>query len=261
MERLMPSPFPGIDPYIESQRWSGFHVTAIGVLLEMLVPMVRPRYVVDPEERIYLHFEDETRVVRPDLFVADKPNAPARPETATATALAEPITITLPIPEEHRERRLAIRNREDHTLVTVIELLSPSNKRAGSLDQASYLEKRNDVLKAGASLVELDLLRGGERMPSDEPLPPADYYAIVCRAKEFPRASAFAWTLRQSLPTIHIPLAEGDPDVHLDLQTVYSTVYDRAGYDYSLDYAVAVEPPLTEEDRSWADEILRAQAI
>jgi hypothetical protein len=232
----------------------------LGVLIETLVPLVRPRYVVDAEERVYVHFEDETRLIRPDLAISDAHAQPIRSAGGVTAVLADPVLITLPMPEEVRERYLTVRNRETHELVTVIELLSPSNKRSGSHDQAMYLEKRNEVIRSEINLVELDLLRGGQRLPSVQPLPPADFYAIVCRAGELPRASAYHWTLRQSLPTIPIPLAEGDADVALDLQSAFGTVYDRAGYDYALDYAAAVEPPLLDDDRIWTEEIVHSRA-
>ena len=47
----MPSPFPGMDPFIESQKWSGFHTGCITTMQEKLIPRVRPKYIVDVEER------------------------------------------------------------------------------------------------------------------------------------------------------------------------------------------------------------------
>ena len=116
----MPSPFPGMDPFIESQRWTSFHDRFIVSLGDALVPQVRPRYVVDVGERVYLE----------------------------------------------REIFLTLRDRASNEVVTVIEVLSPSNKRPGSDGRKEYLEKRNQVLMSTAHLIELDLLRGGERLPA-----------------------------------------------------------------------------------------------
>jgi len=133
----------------------------------------------------------------------------------------------------------------------VIEVLSLGNKRAGSDGQREYLTKRESILQSAAHLVELDLLRGGQRLPTIEPLPVADYFAFVCRAYDRPEAQVYAWTLRQSLPTIPIPLNRGDPDVLLDLQNGFTRVYDRAGYDYSLDYRQPVQPAFAAREAEW----------
>lgn len=257
----MPSKFPGVDPFIEGQRWPNFHGSIIFTIRDMLVPSLRPRYVVDVEQYVYLALEeyDDPRLIRPDVFIADAEPSQPRSGGGTATAvLAEPATVRLPFQEVERHRYLTIRKRDTHKLITVIEVLSPANKQPGSDDYRTYLNKREDVLRGGANLVELDLLRGGKRMPTADPLPPADYYALVCRTYEQPRADAYHWTLREPLPVIPIPLAQADPDVTLDLQMAFTTVYDHAGYDYSLDYGAGVDPSLSENDRAWVQEILRS---
>ena len=132
----------------------------------------------------------------------------------------------------------------------MIEVLSPWNKTPGD-GQTEYLVKRANVLRTPAHLVELDLLRGGQRLPTREPLKPADYYAFVCRKERLPQVDVYAWTLQQPLPPIPIPLAGSDPDVILDLQAAFTTTYDRAGYDYSLNYSRAVEPPLAPAVADW----------
>ena len=145
-------------------------------------------------------------------------------------------------------------------VVTVIEVLSPGNKRPGSDGRREYLTKRETVLLSATHLLELDLLRGGERLPTIEALPRADFYAFVCRARQRPLAEVYPWTLRQPLPSLPVPLAQGDPEISLDLQAVFTTVYDRAGYDYALDYTQPVEPPLSEEEQAWCSEVLRQAA-
>src|SRR5205807_8922885 len=135
------------------------------------------------------------RQIHPDLLIA---NTFAQVKTAiggaSAIATIEPVKITLPMPEEVKELYVPIRDRKTQNIVTVIEVLSPTNKRAGSYDRTLYLAKRDEVVLGEISLVELDLLRGGRRLPSEEPLPPADFYAIVSRAGERPCASAYPWT-------------------------------------------------------------------
>jgi hypothetical protein len=141
-------------------------------------------------------------------------------------------------------------------VVTIVEVLSPTNKRPGGDGRDAYLQKREEVLLSPAHLVELDLLRGGERLPALKPLPPGDYYAFVSRQRDRPMAAVYAWSLRSPLPAIPVPLAGDDRDVIPDLQSVFTDVYDRAGYDYTLDYERAVEPTLSEDDATWARERL-----
>ena len=217
----MPSPFPGMDPFIEGQRWRDFHTTFITVIREMLTPRVRPRYVVEVEEYVYLARaeEDPDRLIEPD-------------------------------PARFRQSHLTIRTRQSQNVVTVIELLSPWNKTAGE-GRLEYLVKRSNIFCTPANLVEIDLLRGGQRLPTREPLAPADYYAFVCRKEQLPKVDVYGWTLQQPLPSIPIPLAGDDPDVVLDLQAALTTTYDRAGYDYALDYRRAVEPALETSTDAW----------
>ena len=173
-----------------------------------------------------------------------------------ATAVeTEPALLTLPTIDPVEEIYLTIRSRENDDVVTVIELLSPTNKLSRD-GRTEYLNKRNTVLHSEASLVEIDLLRGGKRLPTVERLPKGDYYAFVTRAERRPTVEVYSWPLERRLPKIPIPLAEGDPDVSLDLQAVFDTTYDRSGYDYSLNYKKPVEPPLTESQSAWVAEML-----
>ena len=162
------------------------------------------------------------------------------------------------MPEQRRESYLVIRLQETMEVVTVLETLSPSNKRPGGDGRREYLQKRETLLQSQAHLIELDLLRGGQRLPTATPLPPGDYYALVSRRPRGPRAAVYAWTLRDRLPTIPVPLKEGDADVPLDLQAAFATVYDRARYDLSVRYAAELQPPLSADDALWVRELLAA---
>jgi hypothetical protein len=250
-----------MDPFIESQRWEDFHASWVPALRDALVPAVRPRYIVRVEERVYLEHSREERIgyIYPDVAVADRADQQALGSgiggTAVVTARAAEI-LTLPMPERRYELFLTLRDRESKEIVTVVEVLSPTNKRAGSDGRREYLEKRDALLLSAAHLVEVDLLRGGERLPTVEPLSPADYYVFVARHRQRPKVEIYRWTVRDSLQAIPVPLAGEDPDVLLDLQAVFTTVYDRAGYDYSLNYRRPVEPPLSEADAAWVHGVL-----
>jgi hypothetical protein len=146
--------------------------------------------------------------------------------------------------------------RETGELVTVIELLSPTNKRKGSISWNLYLRKRKELLYSRVHLVELDLLRGGERMPLVN-APKTDYLALISRWEWRPKAVAIGWSLREPLPTIPVPLKGRDEWAKLNLQEVFTTVYDRGGYRYLLDYNRPIEPPLSDEEQSWVQERLK----
>jgi hypothetical protein len=255
----MPSPFPGMDPYLEAPAgWQEFHSRFINTISDFLVPQLRPRYAVHIERYAYLTALDaEAPHLRPDVSVAQ--TSPEAPRTegavATLTEIATAILVPLPDIEEVRHYFLEIRELTTQRVVTVIEMLSPFNKRIGD-GRTEYLKRRNAILNSDAHLIELDLLREGERVPMGKPLPPADYYAIVSRSYRRPMAEVYAWTIRQKMPTIPVPLLWGEPDVPLDLQGVLTTVYDRAGYDYRLPYDRDPEPPLRAEDAAWAREII-----
>jgi len=255
----MPSPFPGMDPFIESQRWEGFHASFMSGIRDSLVAALRPRYEVDVEMRVYLEkrdLEETARTFVTDVGIAALDRDPKHGSIAVETETAvEANECVLPWPEEHREASLVIRRPHASEVVTVIELLSPTNKLRRADGRELYLEKRMELLQTRTHLVELDLLRGGERMPFSNP-PGGDYFALVSRAGRRPVAKVYGWLLAHPLPVIPIPLANGDSDVDLDLQAVFDEVYDRAGYDYTLDYGLDVAPPLAESEKKWVEGLL-----
>jgi hypothetical protein len=252
-----------MDPCIESQLWEDFHHAVIEVVRETLIPQTRPRYVVRVEERVYVEHMPHSGLafIRPAVTVLERTGRMEASEGSAAAAApvaVAPVILHVPVPERVREAFLTIRERETMEVVTVIEVLSPGNKWAGSDGRREYLRKRGDVLLSATHLVELDLFRGGERLPTIEPLPPGDYYAFVCRRQHRFQAEVYAWLLPQPLPPIPVPLAEADSDIVLDLQTICTTVYDRAGYDYSINYRQPIMPPLNDTEQVWARQILAA---
>jgi hypothetical protein len=255
-----------MDPFIESHIWEDFHHALIEVMRESLIPHTRPRYVVRVEERVYVEhtLSSGSMFIRPDVTVLERAGSEGTLESTepmATSAVVTPIIRHLPVPEQVHEAFLTIRERETMEVVTVIAVLSPGNKRAGSDGRREYLRKREEVLLSATHLVELDLLRGGECLPTLEPLPPGDYYTFICRGQRRFQAEVYAWSLRQPLPPVPIPLARADPDIVLDLQAMFTTVYDRAGYDYSLNYRHALMPPLSDADQAWAQRLLGQGAL
>lgn len=247
----MPSPFPGMDPFIESQKWRGFHHSIISSIRDALMPSVRPRYVVDVEENVYLAKEDgdRLRMFAPDVSVVRDEGWMDAVDGRMGTTV-EPDILTLPLMKQIEEAYLVLRATDSEEVVTVIEVLSPTNKSSRD-GRTEYLSKRNALTHSAVHLVEIDLLRGGLRLPMQEPLPPADYYTFVSRAADRPKVNVYHWPLDHRLPVIPIPLADGDADVRLDLQAVFDDTYDRSGYDYALKYGEATEPPLGENRNEW----------
>src|SRR5688572_25458897 len=127
----MPSPFPGMDPFIERYRFHDFHGSLLFAIRDALVPEVRPKYVVLTQERLFVDREDANgfpRYIEPDVVVGEPFALSTRSGGRSAAALAEPVPIILPIVQPSKERYLTIVERETLDLVTVIEILSPSNK-------------------------------------------------------------------------------------------------------------------------------------
>ncbi len=255
----MPCPVPGMDPFFEGQRWPDFHHRLISAIADALTPALRPRYEARIEERVYVERESDLAigVVRPDISIVQE-----TPQNGGGMAtIAPPARLAIAMPVEHREAFIEIRIVPSGELVTVIEVLSPANKRAGSDGRSEYLRKRQAVLGSRVHLLELDLLRGGQRMPMADPLPPADFYVIASRARTRPVADVWHFALRDPLPVVGVPLAGGDPDLALDLQAEFTSIYDRAGYDYTLRYQQEVAPPLAPEDTEWVRKLLAAREV
>ena len=257
----MPSPFPGMDPFIEGQKWEDFHASFITAIRDVLVPAVRPKYIVDVERRIYLERIDPAEPVQTlvaDAAIYHRFDHLSEGSVAVANEPSiKPKVCTLPFFEEHRETFITIRRGSPARVVTVIELLSPTNKRKGTEGRDQYLDKVHALLKTSVSLVEIDLLRGGERSPVSDP-PPGDYFAMVSKPKPRPLAEVYGWSLADPLPRILIPLSIEDPDVPLDLQAAFNLVYDRAGYDYAINYKQPVIPPLSETEHPMITQVVES---
>lgn len=143
-------------------------------------------------------------------------------------------------------------------LVTVIEILSRSNKRPGHAEWEKYQRKRMDLLHSSVHLLEIDLLRAGERPPLTRPVPPAPYYAVLSRAETRPTVDVWPIQLSEALPLLPVPLMAPDADARLDLGAAVATVYDRGPYSRVIDYREPPPlPPLSPEEQAWVETLLR----
>jgi hypothetical protein len=154
---------------------------------------------------------------------------------------------------------IEIRDVARRELVTAIEILSPTNKRGEGYRE--YLDKRQRILLSAAHLVEIDLLRSGQRVPMQQSLPPAPYFVFVGRAERRPIVDVWPIQLADRLPQIPIPLLADDPDVTLDLQQALDTIYDALSYDLSVDYARPPDVPLEGVAAEWSQELLRTGGL
>jgi len=254
-----------MNPYLEQpSAWLDFHTRFIPLAAELLGAQVLPKYYVKIEEHLFIHEPSAAErfpLGRPDLSV--HPVGNGRPSsTSSAGLLAAPYSVGMPVVvEEVRLPYLEIIDRANRKVVTVLELLSPSNKQVKS-DRDQYRAKVQRILASGTNFVEIDLLRGGPRMPWER-LPACDYYAIVSRPAERnsaePHAGLWPIGLREKLPTIPVPLRPGEPEPTLDLQAILHRIYDTAGYQLFI-YDSEPEPPLTGEDAAWAAQLLNPSA-
>lgn len=253
----MPTPFPGMDPYLERPgRWHPFHTLLISEIALALAPLVAPKYYVSVEERAYIVSGEQPVARRPDVALVGKPVPQPEPVPGAQTAVSSrAVLVEVPIPEEVRERFLEIRDATTEEVVTVIEVLSPANKRPGP-GRSLYLHKREQVLSSLTSLVEVNLLRAGAAMPLSQEVT-SDYYILVSRGWQRPKALLFPFSVREPIPAIPVPLRQGEDAPTLELDTVLHELYDRARFDLRIDYREPSDPPLRAGDARWAANLLK----
>ena len=248
----MASPFPGMDPYLENpELWSAVHSRLIVAIADELVEHLSEKYRVEVEKRVYFSSDDGSVLVGiPDVSVATSRSAKSTTGTVTLPLPVQPETVTVPLAEEVTERYLEIREVATGMVVTVIELLSPKNKRPGE-GRMAYLRKRNQVLASVSHLVEIDLLRGGQPLPITSGHT-SDYRILVSQADRRPRADLYGFDLQQPLPPFPVPLMPGEEAPILALQPLLNRVYGKGRYHLAIDYGQPPVPPLGEEAEKWA---------
>ncbi len=255
----MPNPFPGMNPYLEHPDfWPEVHHLLISAIKEWLTPQLRPKYRVAIEKRIYeIQGENSLLVAIPDVSIQQKrrPASAASNGVAVASRTVQPLKVRIPVSAEFREGYLEVIDMTTKEVVTVLEVLSPANKRRGE-GRKKYDNKRNKIFDSSTHLVEIDLLRGGEPLPVFGDSHNSDYRVLVSRSNQRPIADLYLFNLPDPIPAFPLPLRPEDVEPVLDLQALINQVYDRAGYDFEIDYTPGAAPPLSEADAAWADSLL-----
>ncbi|MGA7937036.1 MAG: DUF4058 family protein [Kovacikia sp.] len=255
----MHNPFPGMNPYLEHpELWPQVHNRLIVAIADELAGAIAPKYRVAIEQRIYMSIEDPQSLIGiADIGVKRDREEISSPMSPTST-IVKPQQVRLPMPWEVRERYLEIREVATRELVTVIEVLSPANKRS-SKGRSIYEAKRMRILSSMTHLVEIDLLRSGKPMPMMVGTS-SDYRILVSRSHLRPNADLFAFNLPDPIPVFPIPLHTGDPEPIVDLQWLLNNIYDRARLDLSIDYRVeAINRGITMAEtinRDWLESII-----
>lgn len=261
----MPSPLPGMDPWLEGRLWPDVHNSLIYTIRSALSTELPEGYFAGIEEYVWLSsdgHESRSQRVKPDGYVVETQSSLPQSQRGHAhIRTAEPTAIvTLPMPDAVARKQYLRITDHDGDVVTVIEVLSPSDKLPKQ-DRAHYLNKRDEYFAAGANLIEIDLLRKGHRVPMGDPaLPEADYYILVSPENQFPHSMAWAFTVRDPIPTIPVPLRVGIPAIPLALQRCLDRAYDDARYNTKIDYTKPPSPPLRKADADWVQEYLRKHA-
>lgn len=259
----MRCPFPGMDPYVErSAIWPDFHDRLITHIGETLQPSLRPRYAALTQDRLYV--VESGRPIRPDVSVV---RTSVERNLPTGLALAEldaPVIVELSREEIRQPLLYIIEPAAGNRIVTAIEVLSPDNKRSGP-GRDSYLNKQQELWEAGAHLIEIDLLRAGRstvRVPEEEldRLAPHHYLVSVTRCVPT-QCELYGFALQQRLPRIKVPLANGDPDITLDLQAVFQRCWESGPYPELLQYDAPPPGELEANELDWCRQQLVAAGV
>jgi len=253
-----------MDPYLEQPAfWSSFHSRLIVAIADTIEPQLSPQYYVEVETRTYQSddSEDGLLIGIPDAIVfSGQSNTPTTEELLTddrsVATQCRPERVAVPMPIAVNERYLEVREVVTDEVITVIELLSPKNKRAGD-GRMAYEKKRRAILSSATHLVELDLLRGSKPMAILGMRSQSPYRILISRSDQRPAADLYGVNLQQKLPTFPVSLKPTDQEPLVPLQEVFDGVYERARYARRIDYNLPVPPPaLSNAEEQWVDALL-----
>jgi hypothetical protein len=270
----MPNPFPGMDPYLEHPvLWPSLHQVFNTLLARTLSQVLPTRYVVRVAERVFIEMGE----LRPGsgrsssaTSWAAQPSPPMPSPTRAASERerrngqqpakgAFTSWYVAAVPEEIREGSVEVSLAgEPERLITSVELVSPAGKSPGRQGRRHYRQRQQQLLTIGAHILEVDLLRKGQHVllaPWENVLQHGrfDYLISLCRANRRDCCEVWGVDLRQRLPRVALPLAEGDADLMLDVQNLLDHCYNARGFDRQIDYQSDPYYPLPRLDALWAE--------
>jgi hypothetical protein len=257
-----------MDPFIEDPAlWAGFHSAMPVYIRSALSPHLPEGYFIDIDRGVWIDSDETPEFLgRPDAYVgmfdtSDDDDEGGGVAVTSMAVIAKPTKVVEFEATATRQKALKIIDKSSNKVVTAIELLSPSNKDPHD-GRASYLRKRNDYFAAGVNLVELDLLREGERLPMGRPkLAPFDYSALVSIAVQFPRVPLWAWTIRDPFPELPVPLKPRDGFIPMSLKPCLDQAYLDGRYGDRIDYRKKPAGGLTRSDRAWLEKRLPKKKV
>lgn len=261
------NPFPGMNPYLEArQLWPEVHNKLISEIHYFLREALPPRYTVTMEERVIVEESigdvTQQRYAIPDLSVAG--DAVATGATVNVEALpdaaAGAVTVLVPELRPVREWYIEIRTQSQQPSVTILEILSHSNKRKGR-GRRDYVEKRQRILESATHLVEIDLLRGSNPMPVEGYDGAVPYRILVSHSRMRPQAALYPFGLQSCIPDFAIPLLGDDQAPIIELGEICDDIYLRGLYGRYASYNNDPPGPLSDDDREWIDELLREKGL
>ena len=260
----MPSPFPGMDPWLEDgEHFPDLHDSLLSLLREAINAGLPSGYRARLKNRIWV--DDETRR-EPDVSVLGPKEFPLSSNGGVQIYSGlKLIAITLDDP--HEENYLEIISDQGRRLVTAIEILSPSNKTAGGGGKTSYLNRQEELFKGGVNSVEIDLLIAGRHVTNanrsalKKQFGHYDYHICVQIPQPRLRQYAAGLWLDQPLPTIGIPLDDQVPAVDIALQPLLDRAYETGRYAEAIQYAEPCPASLSDEQRNRAERILQERGL
>jgi len=252
----MASPFPGMDPYLEGYRFHDFHNQLVAVSKRLLVPQIVPKYIPSIESYTVVDSDEGgIDIMYPDLGVfindADKLEEPTA--VYETKSLFTPPTIKVSFHDllGLRIPYLEIRDNSENKLITVIEVLSPINKRKSGVE--AYKKKCGRLRAAGVHLLEIDLLRRGDR-PFNFAKVEKRHYMVRLLRGDSKETEIWAMDVKDPLPVVPVPLKPEDPDAVLDLGKAFNMVYSESMYDQLINYSETPPPPdFTKKEKEWLE--------
>lgn len=256
----MSNPFLGMNPYLEGNLWRDVHQSISIKIRNKLVPLIRPKYVAIVEQYVEKDIENglNLQIMYPDVAVfrneLKEPsiiyNNSSDDFTPANISISKEEVLEIKIP------KIEIRERETNQLVTVIEVLSPVNKR--NPGRQNYLNKRLGLFDSKIHLIEIDFLRKGKRTVLIPEGKQSDYIVALSRGNG---KKTDIWTidLQDKLPTIPVPLGEKDDDIPLNLQQAMEEIFEEAGYQDSINYDnFPPLPKFSKEKMDWMKSLLKS---